>query len=121
MKTELVLGVPGFTFADLYRAERLRDLMDLFDRELAAANPDLARRHVAWRARRDRGVPAAETSDMTLEVAPHVSRFVARLFRIEQEVEQLRKATVDETPVMVWKRDFVQRRAIKKHPAGPPE
>ena len=38
----LALGVPGFTYADLYRPERLRDLHDVFLREVGAADADLA-------------------------------------------------------------------------------
>ena len=37
-KAELVLGIEGFNYGDLYKPQRLRDLLDVFDRE--AANRD---------------------------------------------------------------------------------
>ena len=41
----LSLNIPGFEYPDLYRPERLRELLDVFDCEVAAANPEL---FAAW-------------------------------------------------------------------------
>ena len=45
----LKLGVSGFTYADLYQPERLRDLHDVFLRDVEQAEPDLRRRWDEYR------------------------------------------------------------------------
>ena len=84
---ELTLGVAGFSFPDLFRPERLRDLTDLFEADLREKHPD------GWTALSSlRGEGGAKLgpealSDALLAVAPHVSAFVARLFCVEGELE----------------------------------
>jgi len=44
------LGVPGFTFADLYRVERLPALSASFDAALRDSDPTLFQRFEAYRS-----------------------------------------------------------------------
>ena len=37
--TALRPGIPGFEYSDLHKSERLKELLDVFDCEVAAANP----------------------------------------------------------------------------------
>ncbi len=109
---ELRLGVPGFTYSDLYQSDRLRELLDIFDSEVAVANPELFSK---WdRYRRDPGASHSEVevSALLVGMAGHVSRFVARLFAIESEVDALAAATADQDPVFRFKIDFVRRRVL---------
>jgi NADPH-dependent glutamate synthase beta subunit-like oxidoreductase/NAD(P)H-flavin reductase len=109
---ELRLGVAGFTYPDLYKSDRLRELLDIFDSEVAAANPELFSKWDAYR--RDPGAPrtAVEISALLVAMASHVSRFVTRLFAIEAEVDALAAATADQDPVFRFKIDFVRRRVV---------
>src|SRR5215217_5503489 len=82
------LGVEGFTYGDLHRPERLRALAEAFyaevGREDAALHARLAE-YVGSRGENLKGTRAE--SDLLVEAAPHLSRFVARLFRVERERE----------------------------------
>ena len=111
------LGIEGFAYGDLYRPERLRDLAEAFYAEVERADPALhaaLAEYVASRGERVRGTKAE--SDLLIAAAPHLSRFVARLFRVESEREELSESIRAQDPVFQFKH-FVQRRAAKSFPA----
>src|SRR5437763_8461362 len=91
----LVLGIPGFTQADLFAPERLRALFERWHEALASDHPALAARYDAYRATQGADLAPAAISALLVELAPHVSRFVIRLFGCEREWDAQRKA-VDE-------------------------
>jgi hypothetical protein len=91
--------------------EKLAALHELFLSELRAADPDLASRYAAWKAE-PAGLEPKALSDAIVRLAPYVSRFVARLFRIEAEREALRARVLAHDPVFRFKIDFVRRRAL---------
>lgn len=51
----LTLGLPGYSYPDLYDPKRLRDLADAFDAELRAADPELFAEFLRYRACQGRG------------------------------------------------------------------
>ena len=111
------LGIEGFAYGDLYRPERLRDLAEAFYAEVERADPALhaaLAEYVASRGERVRGTKAE--SDLLIAAAPHLSRFVARLFGVEREREELSESIRAQDPVFQFKQ-FVQRRATKSFPA----
>jgi NADPH-dependent glutamate synthase beta subunit-like oxidoreductase/NAD(P)H-flavin reductase len=108
----LTLGVPGFTYADLYRPERLRDLHDVFLREVGEADADLRRRWDEYRAAPDARGSAPEVSLLYVRMAPYLSRFLARMFRIEEEVRRLAAATAEQDVLFRFKADFMRRRVL---------
>ena len=108
----LILGVPGFTHADLYRPERLRDLHDVFLREVGDADPDLLQRWDAYRADPAAPRPASEVSLLYVRMAPHLSRFLARMFGIEADARALAAATAEQDVLFRFKADFVRRRVL---------
>ncbi len=113
------LGLPGFTFGDLHRTDRLPALTEAFHASLRAADPALADRFDAYRAgERGEGPPHGlsrpQESQLLIEVAGHLSRFVARLFRVEAEVDGLRAAVVAERPRFDLRRDFMAKRVFRK-------
>ncbi|HEX3560020.1 MAG TPA: FAD-dependent oxidoreductase [Pyrinomonadaceae bacterium] len=111
------LGVEGFTYGDLYRPARLRALAGAFYAEVESADPALQAslaEYVAVRGENVRGTKAE--SDLLIAAAPHLSRFVARLFRIEREREDLLEAVGAQDPIFQFQQ-FVQRRAVKSFPA----
>jgi NADPH-dependent glutamate synthase beta subunit-like oxidoreductase/NAD(P)H-flavin reductase len=112
MPTELRLGIPGFSYPDLFNPDRLKDLHNVFDKELAVANPEL---FAAWDGYcKNPGQPRTpvEISALLVGVADHVSRFVIRLFQVEAEAAALASATADQDPVFRFKIDFVRRRVL---------
>ncbi|HEX8560107.1 MAG TPA: FAD-dependent oxidoreductase [Pyrinomonadaceae bacterium] len=111
------LGIEGFTYGDLHRPERLRALAEAFyaevEREDAALHAALAG-YVASRGESLKGTRAE--SELLIAAAPLLSRFVARLFRVEAERERLAAGIRAQDPVFQFKQ-FVQRRATKSFPA----
>jgi NADPH-dependent glutamate synthase beta subunit-like oxidoreductase/NAD(P)H-flavin reductase len=112
MPTELRLGIPGFSYPDLYNPDRLKDLHNVFDTELAVANPELFAAWDGYRKHPEQPKTPVEISALLVGVADHVSRFVIRLFQVEAEAAALARATADQNPVFRFKIDFVRRRVL---------
>jgi NADPH-dependent glutamate synthase beta subunit-like oxidoreductase/NAD(P)H-flavin reductase len=112
--SQLRLGVPGFSFEDLYRPERLRDLHEHFLAEVRAADAALSDAWEKYRQAGSRKLPPLEESQLLVKMAPYVSRFVGKLFGVEAELAQIRDAFGGERVVLDFKRDFVARRVLKK-------
>src|SRR3954468_5385474 len=106
------LGVPGYTFADLHEPERLASLYDRFCEEAAAADPALWREWDAYRLSPDSPRPPVALSNLLIAMAPHVSRFVKRLFDVETPASAIAEATRAQDDLFRFKVDFVRRRAL---------
>jgi NADPH-dependent glutamate synthase beta subunit-like oxidoreductase/NAD(P)H-flavin reductase len=101
----------GITFDDLYDREGLLKLDQRFLAELG--RDDAALHERLGRARSDAGtLPAKQESELLLALAPHLDRFIARLFGIEAEVEALSARHHELVPLYGIKRQFVQRKAM---------
>src|SRR5438270_115936 len=115
--TDFQLGVEGFAYGDLYRPSRLRDLAEAFYAEVERADPSLHAALTDYLASRGENVRGTKAeSDLLIAAAPHLSRFVARLFGVEREREELMESVRAQDPVFQFKH-FVQRRATKSFPA----
>ena len=77
------LGVPGYTFADLHDPERLASLYERFCEEVQAADPAFWAEWDAYRRAPDAPRPPVALSNLLVAMAPHVSRFVTRLFDVD--------------------------------------
>jgi len=106
------LGVEGFTYADLYSPARLAELYDQFCRDVAADNPELWAEWDAYRAAPDAPRSPVLVSDLIVRMAPHVSRFVETLFRIDWAGASLRARTHDLDELFRFKVDFVRKRSL---------
>ena len=106
------LGVSGFTYADLYRPLRLRDLHDRFCAQVATDDPELWRVWDVYRTAPDSVTSPIERSDLIVRMAPHVSRFVARLFGVEAAADGIRAGTDQLDALFRFKIDFVRKRAL---------
>jgi NADPH-dependent glutamate synthase beta subunit-like oxidoreductase/NAD(P)H-flavin reductase len=87
---DLALGVAGFSFLDLHRAERLADLHRAFLDDLAERDPGLAERwskHVDDSAR----LHGPDESTLLIELARRTSEFLARMFGIADEIAARRE------------------------------
>jgi NADPH-dependent glutamate synthase beta subunit-like oxidoreductase/NAD(P)H-flavin reductase len=109
---DIVLAVPGFTTADLYRPDRLRDLYDTFCEEVAAASPAFAGEWDKYRANPDAAWPPTEVSRLLVAMSRHVSGFLARLFGVEEAAEALSQATHRQDELFRFKVEFVRRRVV---------
>ncbi len=109
------LFVPGITWADLHEARGLALLTESFDRVLKAEDKELFALYDAHRTGASRLTGPAE-SDLLVALAPHLSRFVGRLFGVQVQEQQraLREGAGRDAPLFRVKRDFIQRRVFKK-------
>jgi NADPH-dependent glutamate synthase beta subunit-like oxidoreductase/NAD(P)H-flavin reductase len=111
------LGIPGFTYQDLHREDRLADLDRAFLDDLFLEDPALKDRLVAYRADPGEFDPVL-LSKLLVEAARPLGRFVARLFGIEREWRELAASAGPEAVLFRFRRDFLQRRAAKAKPPG---
>src|SRR6266581_344861 len=115
----IALGVPGFRYADLNRVRRLEALDRAFLEWLRGEDAGLASTFETWRA--EGGLEKLAESKLLMEAAPHLGRFVARLFHVEAEHEALCARVRADQVLFKWKRTFVERRVFKDPPTAPEE
>ncbi len=114
--TELNLA-HGLQFDDLYDEAGLGKVDAAFMETLAAADAELADKLKAARAAPG-DVDIKAHSDMIFELAPHYEDFVANLFGVKQDVDDLIRHQKDLACVYEAKRLFVQRKANKMYKAA---
>ncbi|MFO0680215.1 MAG: FAD-dependent oxidoreductase [Polyangiaceae bacterium] len=112
-RSELVLGIEGFQYADLFDPTRLHALHDAFDAWFAARAPEAYATFDVYRRSKGEGMTPEAVSTALTVAAPHVSAFVAKLFRVEEETKALRERVLSEDPIWLFKRDFVKKRLFK--------
>ena len=103
----------GFSFDNLYQRDGLVRLDDAFGAFLERRDASLAERLVSGRIAAD-SIAAADHSQLLLDLAPHLESFIAALFDIEAEAARLSGEHATLAPLYEVKRNFVQRRAIKR-------
>jgi NADPH-dependent glutamate synthase beta subunit-like oxidoreductase/NAD(P)H-flavin reductase len=106
------LGLPGYTFADLHRPDRLASLYDRFCEEVRATDPAFWLEWEAYRSAPDAPRPPLALSNLLIAMAPHVSRFLKRLFDVDAPAETLSEATRAQDDLFRFKVDFVRRRVL---------
>ncbi len=106
----LTLGISGFSYADLYEPERLKDLSDVFDATVRDHDPALFAEFERYRACRGEGMPAEQISEILVKMAPYVGSFVARLFGVSSERDGQIRAIRDEfDSVFVYRNEIVAK------------
>jgi len=106
------LGVPGYSYADLYDPERLSSLYERFCEQVRADNPALWLEWDSYRRDPDAPRPPVALSNLLIAMAPHVSRFVTRLFDVDRPLTAIVRATQEQDALFRFKVDFVRRRAL---------
>jgi NADPH-dependent glutamate synthase beta subunit-like oxidoreductase/NAD(P)H-flavin reductase len=111
---DLVLTLKlGIEFSDLYPRGGLARLDAHFVSFLKARDASLHDRLMAARAQPEQTAGKTE-SELILALAPELENFIAELFGIERELDELRHRHHELAPLYSVKRLFVQRRAAKK-------
>ncbi len=113
---ELHIGIPGFSYADLYNPTRLRDLTELFHESVRISDADLWSRFDHYRTTQGNGMQPEAISQVIVDVAPHLSAFIAELFQVKDRHGRLRHAVEQDAVIFLFKREFVSRRALKHFP-----
>ncbi len=103
-------------FDDLYTLEGLHRIDDLFLQQVARDQPALCERLKAARHAPD-SITRNERSGLILSLAPHLDRFLAHLFQIEERHEAEKKAHLAFDAYIECRRKFIQRKALKTYQA----
>ena len=103
----------GLSFEDLYDPAGLARVDRAFAGWLREADAALHERWTAARAD-PAALEAKPEAELLIAVAPHLDRFVAKLFGIEEEWQDLVESHRRLAPLFRVKRKFVQRRAMLK-------
>jgi len=110
-----VLGIPGFEYADLFSPYGLRRLYDTWLAELQDGDAALGERYLAYRDAGGQNLGPVELSNLLTDVAPWVSRFVARLFpQAKARLDEIAAATREDLHIFRFKDEFIKRRASKR-------
>ena len=110
------LGIAGFRYSDLFDPARLNALAETFYAEIGKAEPTIHAALMKYVAAGGKSLERRAESKLLTDTAPYLSDFIARLFRVTNDRDELEKAILVQNPV--WKfKFFVQRRAIKKYKA----
>ncbi len=112
--TPLTLGIPGFSYTDLYDPARLQDLSECFDQQLATDSPELFAEFEHYREAQGDGLKPEEVSDLLVRLAPKLGGFVARLFGVEAERDaQAAMIQADFATVFAFRNEIVAKAASR--------
>ncbi len=116
LNNDFDLGIVGFKYSDLYDAKKLEEIAEKFYTEVEELEPVLGDALKKYIALRGNGYEKKVESKILTDAAPFLSDFIARMFGINREREELQKEINQQNPIWKYK-FFVQRRAIKKFTA----
>jgi NADPH-dependent glutamate synthase beta subunit-like oxidoreductase/NAD(P)H-flavin reductase len=110
------LGVPGFSWADLFSPAKLEELAGVFDRFFEERAPAAHARFDAYRASKGDGMTPEQQSDALLGAAPELSAFLQKLFGVEAEARALRKDVDGRAVLWRFRQEFAKKRLFGKDP-----
>ena len=96
-----------FAYADLNRVRRLMALYDAFRASLRLADVALSERY------EHACTKGTEDTELLIDVGRHLDSFIARLFHIEKEVNDLNRRTNEDRSVFEFKKRFLDRLVLK--------
>ncbi len=82
--SNITLGLPGFSYPDLYHPEKLELLLKVFDDSVKRHDRALFSRYLDYRENQGAHLKPEEISDILVEMGTYVGQFVAKLFNVEQ-------------------------------------
>ena len=105
----LTLGIANFTYADLYDTARLTDLSTVFDESIHYHDADLYARFTAYQQTQGADLTPEATSQLLVDVAPYLGKFVAKLFNISDEHQAQSRAIKDEIDtIFTYKNEVIE-------------
>ncbi|MBI3802597.1 MAG: pyridine nucleotide-disulfide oxidoreductase [Nitrospirae bacterium] len=110
-------GIDRFSYADLYRPERLKALAGRFDEALKEDDAALFDAFLAYRTGTGAPLTPPEESELLIRVAPHLSGFIARLFRVDAERARMIQQVLDQKAIFRFKKEFIAKQVLKKYNA----
>ena len=112
-QNNLTLGIPSFTYADLYDAARLKDLLDVFDTSIKNHDVELYNKFSVYRQSQGEGLKPEEISELLVNMGPYVGQFVAKLFNVsEQHQAQSIKIKDEIDTIFTYKNEVVEKLGV---------
>ena len=112
-QNNLILGIPTFTYADLYDANRLKDLLDVFDESIKKHDVELYDKFSAYRQNQGEGLKPEEVSELLVTMGPYVGQFVAKLFIVSTEHQTQADKIKDEIDtIFTFKNEVVEKLGV---------
>ncbi len=109
----LTLGIPDFTYADLYDATRLKDLLDVFDASVKRHDVELYHKFSAYRLSQGVDLKPEEVSDLLVNMGPYVGKFVAKLFNVTEQHDAQATNIKDEIDsIFTFKNEVVEKLGV---------
>ena len=109
----LTLGIPDFTYADLYSAHRLQDLLEVFDATVKRHDVELYHKFSAYRQSQGVDLKPEEISDLLVNMGPYVGKFVAKLFNVTEQHDAQAIHIKDEIDsIFTYKNEVIEKLAV---------
>lgn len=113
INNDFKLGIEGFNYSDLSNPTKLKELAEAFYAEVSKQNDELGNALTQYISARGENYEQKAESQILTDSAPFLSAFIAKMFHIEAEYEQLLLKINADNPIWKYK-FFVQRKATKK-------
>ncbi|MGZ8239574.1 MAG: pyridine nucleotide-disulfide oxidoreductase, partial [Methylobacter sp.] len=112
-QNNLTLGIPDFTYSDLYDAARLKDLLAVFDASVKHHDIELYEQFDVYRQSQGEGLTPEEISELLVAMGPYVGKFVAKLFNITvQHQAQGNKIKDEIDSIFTYKNEVVEKLGV---------
>ncbi|MEY3190893.1 MAG: hypothetical protein RIS10_1010 [Pseudomonadota bacterium] len=112
-QNNLTLGISGFTYADLYDANRLKNLLDVFDASIKKHDAELYNKFSDYRQNQGVGLTPEEVSELLVNMGPYVGQFVAKLFNVtDQHQAQAIKIKDEIDTIFTYKNEVVEKLGV---------
>ena len=113
-ENDFKLGIIGYSYSDLYDAQKLKEIAEKFYAEIEKDNPILHEALMQYIAARGENYEAKVESKILTDSSPYLSDFIARMFNITHDRELLKQKILEQNPIWKYK-FFVQRRAVRNY------
>ncbi|NOR70097.1 MAG: pyridine nucleotide-disulfide oxidoreductase [Methylomarinum sp.] len=106
----LILGIPGYDYADLYKPEKLSELSGEFENSVKTHDSILHAEFIKYRNCQGEGMSAVQISELIVNMAPLVGSFIAKLFNIdESRIKQINRIQHEFDHVFVYRNEIVSK------------
>ena len=110
----LLLGIPGYDYTDLYKPEKLSELLKEFEDSVKIHDLALHSEFSEYRSSQADGMSPVQISDLLVRMAPLVGSFIAKLFKIdESRIKQIDRIQHEFDHVFVYRNEIVSK--LAKH------
>lgn len=106
----LILGMPGFDYADLHKPEKLNELLGVFEQSVKTHDAALHSEFTDYRDCQGEGMSPVQISELLVKMAPFVGTFVGKLFNVgDDRIQQIDRIQHEIDHVFVYRNEIVNK------------